>query len=115
MFHFSSKNLQPSLKIPEKLYISRVIGEEWGFFVALLFRIRRDREAGSASSFHFVLLLSRLLVVLHLVVFPSLGGSTQNDTKSMQLIEGAEVLYLDRFLRAIHETPDFNVLALMLS
>jgi len=35
--------------------------------------------------------------------------------KSMRLIEGAEVLYLDHFLRAIHETPDFNVLALMLS
>jgi len=39
----------------------------------------------------------------------------QMTTKSMRLIEGAEGLYLDRFLRAIHETPDFNVLALMLS
>lgn len=36
-------------------------------------------------------------------------------TKSKRLIEGAEVLDLDRFLLAIHDTPDFNVLALMLS
>jgi hypothetical protein len=32
-----------------------------------------------------------------------------------RLIEGAEVLDRDRFQLAIHDTPDFNVLALMLS
>ena len=31
------------------------------------------------------------------------------------LIESPEVLDLDRFLRTIHDTSDFNVLALMLS
>lgn len=36
-------------------------------------------------------------------------------TKSKRLIEGAEVLDRDRFQLAIHDTPDFNVLALMLS